>query len=264
MAGNYVQGIFDNAASAYNVLINGGTQYTNKAGMYIGNDTNTAGTGKYGMNLYQDLSGGHSYLDARSLAGAAGSLNMRYMDDSTRTVSNMLVLQKDDKSLDANFGANVTGRVRASQLVVNEVDTRLPLTAGVYMGHDASTVGYFRVNKGASGNGGFNFGTYDASGVLVPGSNLSLKGNGQVMASMYTATGHADDWESVAIAGFDAEGNIVRTYNSNKRVRAIESRLTVLENDVSSNVPNKVNEIVSRLNGLNFFSNNISYLTITF
>ena len=257
---NYVQGIFDQSNLAYNVLVSGGTNYGNVSGMFIGNNTDTSLSGAAGIHMFQDLSGGNSYLDSRT---ANGELRIRYKDDTSKAITNMMVMKKDDLS-GAAIGADVSGRLRATQFVINQADTRLPLNAGVYVGVDNSTVGYFRVNKGAAGTGGFKFGTYDQNGLIVPGSQLSLLANGMVNAALYTATGAAADSEAVAIAGFDADGNLIRNYASNARIRVVESRLTRLETDLSSIIPNKVNEIVNRLNGLNFFSNNIQPITVSY
>ena len=91
---------------------------------------------------------------------------------------------------------------------------------------------------------------------------MNLKASGVIQASYYTATGNTADSESVAVAGFDASGNIVRNYQSNVRFRAIEARLTAAENEVSGPVQSKVNEVITRLNALNFFSQTIATLVV--
>jgi len=114
----------------------------------------------------------------------------------------------------------------------------------------------FNINKG-SGTGGFAFNTYNADGSLLH-NNLNLKASGVVQAGYYSVSGNAADNEEVAISGFDASGNIVRHYSANARFRSIESRLTSAESSVSGPVTSKVNEVIARLNGLNFFSENIA------
>jgi hypothetical protein len=127
------------------------------------------------------------------------------------------------------------------------------------MGLDSATIGQFNINKGV-GTGGFQFKTYNSNGTLAF-TNMSLRSNGQVQAVYYNKTSDtAADFEAVAIAGFDADGNLVRDYQSNVRFRTIESRLTAIEDESSGVLEVKINEIVTRLNGLNFFSNNIAKL----
>ena len=137
---NHVQALLDDNNKSYNVLVNGGSNYINKAGMYIGNDTSTPTSGKYGINISQDLSGGNAFIESRSLSNNQGTLNFRYIDDSTRNVSTMLSLRNDNKSNDNYYGANVTGRMRSSQLVINEVDNRIPANPGVYINNDSNTL----------------------------------------------------------------------------------------------------------------------------
>jgi hypothetical protein len=127
------------------------------------------------------------------------------------------------------------------------------------MGTDGN-VGYFNINKGA-GSGGFAFNTYNADGSLLQ-RNMNLLASGVVQASYYTASSNAADIEAFAIAGMDASGNLVRNYSANARYRALESRMTVIEGELTGDVPVKVNEIITRLNGLNFFSQNISSIAV--
>ena len=188
---------------------------------------------------------------------AANKMTFRHKDNASGSVSSMLELTNDSSLSGNGYGATVNGRVNASSYYVGQVDTRAPVNTGVYMGTDGN-VGYFNINKG-SGTGGFAFNTYNADGSILQ-SNLNLKASGVVQASYYSSTENAADSETVAIGGFDASGNIVRNYAANARFRSIESRLTAAEAEVNGPVLTKVNEVISRLNGLNFFSQNIETL----
>ena len=248
-AGNYLQGSIDSTNNAYNVLLSGAPSGYTSSGLNIGGDTSTM----YGVKLSKDATN-NAYLDLR--ADMSNKMSLRYKDNSTGTVSSMLDLVNDSAlSSTASYGATVNGRVKASSYYVGSIDTRAPISTGVFQGYDGN-VGYFNINKG-SGTGGFSFKTYNADGSLLQ-SNLNLLASGVVQAAYYTATGNAADSESVAMVGFDASGNLVRNYASNARFRALEARATAIENDITGAVPTKVNEIVTRLNGLNFFSQNIA------
>jgi hypothetical protein len=148
---------------------------------------------------------------------------MRLKNHADGTTANMLVLTDDDKSSTSTYGAQVGGRVKASQFYVGEADTRAHTSQGVYVGQDGSSVGYFNINKGASGTGGFKFGTYAADGTLAQ-SNLELAADGSVKIDKYKATTNDADSETNAIASFDANGNLVRNYQQNARLRSIEER----------------------------------------
>jgi hypothetical protein len=246
--GNYIQGSTDSTNNAYNLLISGAPSGYTSSGINIGGDTSTT----YGVKITSD-STHNAFMDVRG--DASNKIAFRHKDQTSGTVTAMLDLTNDSSLTGSGYGATVNGRMNASSYYVGSVDTRAPTSTGVYMGTDGN-VGYFNINKG-SGTGGFAFKTYNADGSMLQ-DNLNLKASGIVQASYYTATGNSADSESVAIAGFDASGNIVRHYESNARFRTIESRLTAAESSVSGPVTSKVNEVINRLNGLNFFSQTIS------
>jgi hypothetical protein len=252
--GNYIQGSVDSTNNAYNVLLSGAPSGYTSSGLNIGGDTSTM----YGVKLSKDATN-NAYLDLR--ADASNKMSIRYKDNTTGAISSMLDLVNDSALSDTTkYGATINGRVKASSYYVGSSDTRAPVNTGVYMGFDASNVGYFKINKG-SGSGGFSFRTYNTDGTLLQ-SNLNLLASGVIQASYYTATGNVADSEAVALMGFDASGNFVRNYAANARFRALEARATAIENDLTGAVPTKVNEIVTRLNGLNFFSQNIATIAV--
>jgi hypothetical protein len=251
--GNYLQGSTDSTNNTYNLLISGAPGGYTSSGINIGGDTATT----YGVKLTAD-STHNAFMDVRG--DASNKIAFRHKDQTSGTVTAMLDLTNDSSLTGTGYGATVNGRVNASSYYVGTVDTRAPTSTGVYMGTDGN-VGYFNINKG-SGTGGFAFKTYNADGTLLQ-SNLNLMASGIVNASYYTSTGNAADSESVAVAGFDASGNIVRLYQSNERFRTIEARMTAAESSVNGPVSSKVNEIITRLNGLNFFSQNIETIAAT-
>lgn len=259
---NYIQGVEDNTNARYNFLIQGGDTYTSSLGLMLKNDVTSASTNKKGSRVSHDNSN-NAFFDLRTTKANDQTISMRMIDDAnpTATPVEMLKLTDDDKSSTSRYGATVTGRVKASQYFVGEADTRAPSTAGVYVGMDASTTGYFKINKGASGTGGFKFNTYNSDGTLSQ-TNLELNADGTVKAVKYAATADALDSEARAIVTFDANGQLVRDFGQNARIRSVEDRLTSLEEDTGSTVPVKVNEIITRLNSLNFFSSNIESLVI--
>ena len=217
------------------------------SGINIGGDTATT----YGVKIANDASH-NAFMDVRG--DASNKITFRHKDNASGSVSSMLELSNESSLTGSGYGATVNGRVNASSYYVGQVDTRAPTNTGVYMGTDGN-IGYFNINKG-SGTGGFAFNTYNADGSLLK-NNLNLKASGVVQAAYYGASENAADTESVAIGGFDASGNIVRNYAANARFRSIESRLTSAEAEVNGPVLTKVNEVINRLNGLNFFSQNI-------
>jgi hypothetical protein len=250
--GNYLQGSTDTTNNSYNLLISGAPSGYTSSGINIGGDTSTT----YGVKITADSSH-NAFMDLRG--DASHKLTFRHKDQTTGTLSAMLELSEDSSLTGSGYGAIVHGRVNASSYYVGSIDTRAPVNTGVYMGTDGN-VGYFNINKG-SGTGGFVFRTYNSDGTLLQ-SNLNLMASGVIQASYYTATGDAADFESVAVAGFDASGNIIRNYQSNVRFRAIEARLTAAENEVNGPVQSKVNEVITRLNALNFFSQTIASLAV--
>ena len=252
-AGNYLQGSVDSGNNAYNVLLSGAPSGYTSSGLNIGGDTSTM----YGVKLSKDVTN-NAYLDLR--ADLSNKMSLRYKDNSSGTITSMLDLVNDSAlSNTSSYGATVNGRVKASSYYVGSIDTRAPVNTGVYQGYDGN-VGYFNINKG-SGSGGFSFKTYNSDGSMLQ-SNLNLLASGVVQAAYYTATGNAADSETVAIAGLDASGNLVRNYAANARFRALEARATAIESDLTGGVPTKVNEIITRLNGLNFFSQNIATIAV--
>ena len=258
---NYIQGVPDSVGQQYNLLISGGTTYGNENGLFIGHNTNTASANNgAGLHLFQDLQAKHGYLEHR--AANEKAFIIRHKDDAKPEDEpvNMLQLKLDDGTVADRFGAEVKGRVKASQYHVSSSDMRLADTSGLYMDVSGNQTGMFRVNKGASGSGGFSFQTHDAAGALVANSGLLVSGSGVVTAQYYTATTDTQDTEAVALAGLDASGNLVRNFASNLRFRQAEARLSSIEGELTGDVPDKLNEVITRLNNLNFFSSNIQNL----
>ena len=253
----YAEGLTNDSALTYNFLVSGKSNYTNSSGLMIKGDTGSA----KGTRIAQDASD-NAFFDLRTTKGGVKNISMRLLDDANGgAASNLLVLTDDDKSLTSVFGANVTGRVKASQLHVGEADTRVPVAAGVYVGHDASTTAYLKVNKGASGTGGFNFATHADDGSVAQ-VNLELLADGYVKAVKYSSTADTLDTEANAIAAFDSQGKLVRNFQQNARFRSAESRLDSIESDTLLTTPIKVNEIVRRINSLKFFSTDIPLLDV--
>ncbi len=247
---NYVQG--DIGGSEYNVHVSGSHQGKTSTGLMIGgNDVNT-----YGFKITKE-DAGNALFDLRDASDK--QMKLRYVDPSSGTATSMLDLTKDDSLTDTTtYGAAVNGRVKASAYYVNTPDTRTPDSVGVYMGMDSSNIAYFNINKG-TGDGGFAFNTYNTDGTLSF-NNMNLNADGTINAPKYVSTGESSDFEDVAMMGLDADGNLVRNYAANSRFRAIEARATAVEGNLTGGVPDKVNEIIDRLNGLTFFSNNIEQL----
>lgn len=253
----YAEGLTNSTSGSYNFLVSGKSDYTSSSGLMIKGDTSSA----KGTRIAQDASD-NAFFDLRTTKGGVKNISMRLLDDDNNgAASNLLVLTDDDKSSTSTFGAQVTGRVKASQLHVGEADTRAPVAAGVYVGHDASTLAYLKVNKGASGTGGFKFATHNADGSENQ-VNLELLADGYVKAVKYSATNDSMDTEANAIAAFDANGQLVRNFQQNARFRSIEGRLTEIESDTLSTTPIKVNEIIRRINSLKFFSTDIPLLDV--
>jgi hypothetical protein len=243
------------ASGTYNFLVSGKTDYQGSSGLMIKGDTNSA----KGTRIAHD-SNENAFFDLRTTKGGVQNISMRLIDDVTGNASNMLVLTDDDKSGASVFGASVTGRVKASQYHVGEADTRAPAASGVYLGHDASNLAYLKVNKGAAGTGGFKFATHNADGSEAQ-VNLELLADGYVKAIKYGVTNDSLDTETnSAIAAFDSNGQLVRSFQQNARFRSIEARLDSVEEDTLSGTPLKVNEIIRRLNSLKFFSSDIPLL----
>ena len=252
----YAEGLTNSTLSSYNFLVSGKGDYASSSGLMIKGDTNVA----KGTRIAQD-SNDNAFFDLRTVKGGSKNISMRLIDDTTGNAADMLVLTDDDKSSTSTFGAKVSGRVKASQLHVGEADNRAPVTAGVYVGHDDSNVAYLKVNKGATGSGGFKFATHAADGNENQ-INLELLANGYVKAIKYSASGNALDTETTAIAAFDANGQLVRSFQQNARFRSLEGRLEAVETDTLSGTPLKVNEIIRRINSLKFFSTDLPLLDL--
>lgn len=255
---NYVSGYVDQA-SGYNLQVLGQGQYSN-LNLLLGGDmqqSNVTSAARFRLD-----SGGNSNLDIKGNDGA--SIVHRFTSNGS-TFSNMLTMTNDNaKSNATRYAGEFNGRAAASQFVVNAIDARAPTNKGLYISQNTGGVGTFAYNKGIDGAGGFNFSTYNSNGTLAA-NNMNLLTSGEVQAPYYKKTLDPNDFEDYAVAAFDLSGNLVRDYNANERIRILESRLTAVETDVIGNgpVPQKVNEIISRLNGLNFFSNNITALPIS-
>jgi hypothetical protein len=171
-----------------------------------------------------------------------------------------MVLKKDNKTDDNVIGADLTGRLKASQLHLDGVDTRAPMNSGLYLSADNAYTAQIKINKG-SGTGGFVFTTNNSDGSLER-VNMSLNSNGTVTLPQYLRTADPYDDENYAIAGFDANGKIVRAYQQNRRFQSIESRATAVEGD-KSDTAIRINEIIRRINSLSVFSTDMSELVLT-
>jgi len=263
---NYAYGVQNQTGTSsgtYNLLVTGNADYTGASGVMIKNDITNPLAGKKGTRIFQD-NNDNAFLDFRTTAtDGAKSFAVRIQDDSApSSFSNMLTLNKDTVTDTSVYGASVSGRVKASQFYVNQADARAPLKAGVYVGQNNATTGYFNINKG-SGSGGFNFQTFNADGTTNK-TNLSLKGSGSVQIPYYsTVTTDSQDSETTALAVFDATGNLARGYSQNNRFRGLETRLGSLEGTVVASVPVKVNEIIGRLNTLKVWNTKIADLLMT-
>jgi Spondin-like TSP1 domain len=250
--GNYFQGSIDSVSNSYNVVLSGSSSGYTSSGLMIGGDTSTM----YGVKISTD-STHNAFLDLR--ADNSNKISIRHKNNSTGLYSTMLDLANDSSLTGTGYGAVVNGRMQASSYYVGFIDTRAPINTGLYQGYDGN-VGFFNMNKG-TGTGGFKFNTYNSNGTLLQ-NNLNLMSSGVVQASYYTATGNAADTEPISVTGIDANGNLIRNYAANARFRALEARATAIENDITGAVPTKVNELVTRLNGLDFFSQNISTIAV--
>lgn len=246
--GNYVQGSVDSTNNAYNLLVSGASSGYSTSALGIGGDTSTT----YGVRMASDNMH-NAYLDMR--ADQSNTMSFRYKDNATGSVSSMLQLANDTNLTGNGYGAIVQGRVNASSFYASGVDSRAPTVPGIYLSNDGN-VAQVRMNKG-NGTGGFAFATYNPNGTLMQ-SNLNLLASGMIQASYYSASRNGADFETVAAAGFDASGNIVRNYDLNNRLRTLEARVTVVEIADVPTLTTKMNEMIGRLNGLNFFSQRIS------
>jgi hypothetical protein len=247
----YVSGLENSTSGTYNLLVSGRDDFTSSSGVMIKNDVTTAP----GLAVRMDSSD-NAYVDHR--ATAAKSLTFRLQDHTTETVTPLLVLKKDGKTLDL-AGAEVTGRIKASQFYLGDPDTRAPMS-GLVLGVDNVYTAQIRINKG-DGTGGFVF-TTNASDGSIDRVNMSLNANGTVTIPQYQRTQDPYDDENYAIATFDAQGKLGRGYQQNHRFQSIEARTTATEGD-KTDTAIRINEIIRRMNSLSVFSTDMSELVLT-
>ena len=235
----YAGGIKDSVNNTYNLLVTGGTDYPQSAGIIFGNSTLTGAS----TRIYQDVSS-NAYVDFQ--ATASNSLAFRYTSNGS-TFSNMLTLMNDDKS-SAIHAVNTNGRMAASQFV-STGDSRAPSQAGLYVYQ----------NNGAQfgmAGGGFNFSNYNSNGT-INNTALVLNSNGSVLTPYYNQTVNAADNETSAMATFDTNGNMARNWNMNYRLRKTENDSMAIYDILNGGLPVTVNNIITRLNGLNMYSSNL-------
>jgi hypothetical protein len=284
---NYVQGIFAdqnadmtaNDAGVYNLLISGGQNYQKSSGIYIGNNTvskpgiNIAFTSSNDMSVYHNASAGNT-------------MNFRFGSNSS--FNNMLILTNDMRTQTRGLNAyagHFHGRVQATQYFINangEDNMRSNgLETGLYM--NSNTAGNFfitNVSQTVIDNNGtlFKFMATNATGDLHANetqqwidsdsndaglnrwrkdTKMEIFYNGIVQLPRYQKTTDAFDIDTTAFAGFDSKGNLVRDFNTNKRIREIEEDVVQMNLDFMDGLTQKVNNIIGRVNGLNFFSDTI-------
>ena len=238
----YAQGIKDSVNNTYNLLVSGGSDYPKSSGIILGNSTISGAS----TSIYQDNSS-NAYIDFRS--NASNSLSMRYTANNS-TFNNMLTLMNDDKSSNSLNAATVNGRMSASQFVATG-DSRLPSQKGLYMSQSNGTA-----QLSVAGNGGFVLSNYYSNGTLNNNA-LVLNPNGSVLTPYYNQTANGGDNESSAIVTLDSSGNLVRGWNMNQRLRLNEQNTETIYNVLNAGLPNKINNIISRLNNLNFYNPNL-------
>lgn len=247
----YVSGLESSTTGDYNLLISGRDDFTSSSGVMIKNDTSTAP----GLSIRMDSSD-NSFVDHRSTKEK--SLSFRIKDHTTETVTPLLVLKKDEKTLDL-AGAEITGRVKASQFYLGESDTRTP-TTGLVLGVNNVYTAQILINK-EDGTGGFVF-TTNASDGSIDRVNMLLNANGTVTIPQYQRTEDPYDDENYAIATFDSQGKLLRGYQQNRRFQSIESRTTSTEED-KTDTAIRINEIIRRMNSLSVFSTDMLELVLT-
>ena len=250
---HYVSGLENSTSGTYNLLVSGKDDYTSSSGLMIKNDTSSAP----GLAIRMDSSNNTS-VDHR--ATSSNSLSFRLHDHDTESITPLLVLKKDDKSSSSVNGADITGRVKASQFYISEPDTRAPTESGVYTSLDNNYTAHIKVNKG-DGTGGFVFTTNTSDGTINK-VNMMLNPNGTVLIPEYERTADPYDDENYAIAGFDSNGKLVRAYQQNRRFQSIEARATATEGD-KTDTAIRINEIIRRINSLSIFSTEMSELVLT-
>jgi hypothetical protein len=256
---NYVQGVatgtLGDNSSQYNLLIQGGSDYKQSSGLYLANDLHS----NKGAQL-MFANNGNTFMDFN--AAATNTMNFRYTSNGVG-YNNMLQLMTEETGNATRYVADINGRVKASQYVVdalyNEARTIMPNHGALYMGQNSSG-SYFIMNPNGN-TAAFDFKVTNANG-SANRTVMTMRGNGQIQTVFYNKTAHADDSEPVAVAGFDADGNIVRKYEVNARIRTVETAVSTIASSVGQGLTNKVNEVITRLNSLNFYSNNIKLYEI--
>jgi hypothetical protein len=256
---NYVQGVATgtagNATSQYNLLISGGDDYKQSSGLYLANDIRS----NKGAQL-MFANNGNTFMDFN--AAATNAMNFRYTSNGV-SYNNMLQLMTEDASNSTRYVADINGRLKASQYVVdasyNEARTIAGNRGALYMGQNNSG-SYFIMNPNGN-TAAFDFKVTNADGTANR-TVMTMRGNGQIQTVFYNKTSNSDDSEAVAVAGFDDNGNLVRKYEVNARIRTVETAVSTIASSVGQGLTNKVNEVITRLNSLNFYSNNIKLYEI--
>lgn len=243
--GNYLEGTFDTINNGYTLVVSGSSSGYQSSGLSIGGDTSST----YGFKLSTDQTK-NALLDVRG--DSANTMSFRHKDHSTSVISTMLELANDSSLTGNGFGAIINGRVSASAYYVGQIDTRAPTLPGVYMSNDVNNVGKFSVNKG-DGTGGFSFSTYDASGNVLT-NNLNLLNTGEDHIPFYGATENEDDIDDIAIVGVDRTGKIVRFFDINARLQALEERTADLEDEMGAGVGDTMNNVINLTNSMGLSS----------
>ena len=221
----------------YTLLVTGAPQFAATA-LTVGSDVNQPGN--IGSRIMIDASN-NAFFDVTSDA-----LRFR-MSDGNGALQEVVQVQYDDgESTASNNALNVNGRIAASQYTINTADTRVP-GPGLGMYIDSNQVGYLTTNVSEGGTGGFVLSTINGEQTTT---NLRLTSDGSVQAPYYSATENSNDTEAVALAGFDADGNLVRSTGTNERIRTIESN--------ESRMTDKLNALLRRVNSYSFTADQLS------
>jgi len=253
-----VQGVSSASTGAtgyYNLLIQGGDDYKQSSGLFLANDikTNKGAQLMFAQN-------GNTFMDFN--AAATNAMNFRHTLNGVG-YNNMLQLMTEEVSNATRYVADINGRVKASQYVVdssyNESRTILADKGALYMGQN-DTGSYFIMNPNGK-NAAFDFKVTKADGTDNR-TVMTMQGNGQIQTVFYNKTTNADDSELTAVAGFDKDGNLVRHYPVNARIRTVETAVSTIAASVGQGLSSKVNEVITRLNSLNFYSQNIKIYQI--
>jgi hypothetical protein len=250
---NYVQGV--TTGSQYNLLISGGDEYKQASGIFLGSDIRS----NKGAQL-MFANNGNTFMDFNS--AATNAMNFRYTSNGVG-YNNMLQLMTEDTANSTRYVADINGRMKASQYVVdaayNEARAIASNRGALYMGQNNSG-SYFVMNPNGN-TADFNFKVTHSNGTDNK-TLMTMRGNGQIQTVFYNKTSNSDDSEPVAVAGFDDNGNLVRKYEVNARIRTVETAVNTIASSVGVGLQSKVNEVISRLNSLNFYSSNITWYEI--